>query len=146
MTWEQGREVSSHISVWLGYLVRISCPRFLLTEGCVRACPQLLDLSQGLTVWRFLKFVLTNKLTVCCVSLCVFQWVDHPGRLLISTSRHGDPGADRAEEEEDRGGNGWVSVAPLSASLLTIGSYGLSLKKKKKKKINKKTKSEKCTS
>lgn len=44
------------------------------------------------------------------VAVCV-QWAHHSGRLLISSCRHGDSRAHRAQEEEDRGGHGWVSVS-----------------------------------
>lgn len=102
-----------------------------------RACvPTAFRPFSRLAGMTFLKFVLTNKHTVCCVWLCVFQWVDHPGRLLISTGRHGDPRADRAEEEEDRGGNGWVSVVPLSAPVLNHRIIRFIFFKKKKKSIS----------
>lgn len=76
--------------------------------------------------WRWTHM---DELIMYCMSFCVFQWADHARRLLISTRRHGDPRADRAEEEEDRGGHGRVSVAlshchSSAAVLISINSHG----------------------
>ncbi len=89
------------------------CVDLLLTAVCMMseatsACMLPLHnihVSTHVHSWRWTRM---DKLIM---SFCVFQWAHHPRRLLISSRRHGDPRADRAEEEENRGGHGWVSVA-----------------------------------